>query len=742
MEKASLFEHNEIGYKKLCNMLQNNKTATIDHATGTGKSFIALKYLYENRDKKYLYIAPTYPIIEQLKQSCYKIGLTPKDINIDTMIYRNLLGKNMDELYKQYDGIIFDEYHRTGAPETYKQIKRLKLNLIEHNDDKKFIGLTATPIRYLDNERNMTQEIFDGNVASKLTLSEAMIQDLLPIPVYVNSKIACLPEVIKTAKRISKLADTDEKRELKGRLYNTVKKIGSESSGINTTFKKYITKKDGKYIVFCNTIGDLKKYMENSKEWFKGFENVKKYEVHSHNSREENQQQLNEFNDKSEGMSVLFCVDILNEGVHVNDIDGVVLLRRTTSPIIYFQQIGRALSFSGRNKQITIFDMVNNFGNHNAIDAIYKEYEEVIRNKINQNPGEKAKYEELLSRFAIMDETKEIIKELSEINSEVTPEKIIKTRLDDAINKLSKRVKNGNFAIFENYDARGAYLYISKYARYVNDEQFQRLVDLKIILPETINMTIEERQELLKGYGSFYAKLADEKNIKTKQFYDFISCTGRRPDINSEDSEERKIASQFIDALPYLKKSQIPPIRDMMDNQKISYTSYEKAILEKKVNDQDVDDLIKNGLEYISANKPLPEHYRKAIQMVTLRYTLKKNDELFDILDKNDEITKEERAKSEQDRYDKLYKIMRTIEQSSELRDRDVEEKLKVLDYEELTLRDKENIKRKFSDVKKGYYQSLIKNSENSDMAEFCRKMRSGNGEYIESIRNVLRERL
>ena len=124
MEKASLFEHNEIGYERLCNVLQNNKTATVDHATGTGKSFIALKYLYENRDKKYLYIAPTYPIIEQLKQSCYKIGLTPDDINIDTMIYRTLLKMDMDELYEKYDGIIFDEYHRTGAPETYKQIKK------------------------------------------------------------------------------------------------------------------------------------------------------------------------------------------------------------------------------------------------------------------------------------------------------------------------------------------------------------------------------------------------------------------------------------------------------------------------------------------------------------------------------------------------------------------------------------------------------------------------------------------
>ena len=47
MKKVELFEHNEIAYKKLIKSLENNKCTTINHATGTGKSFIMLKYLYE-----------------------------------------------------------------------------------------------------------------------------------------------------------------------------------------------------------------------------------------------------------------------------------------------------------------------------------------------------------------------------------------------------------------------------------------------------------------------------------------------------------------------------------------------------------------------------------------------------------------------------------------------------------------------------------------------------------------------
>ena len=44
--------------------------------------------------------------------------------------------------------------------------------------------------------------------------------------------------------------------------------------------------------------------------------------------------------DESEHLKLLFCIDMLNEGIHVNGVSGVILLRPTISPIIYKQQIG------------------------------------------------------------------------------------------------------------------------------------------------------------------------------------------------------------------------------------------------------------------------------------------------------------------------------------------------------------------------------------------------------------------
>lgn len=49
------------------------------------------------------------------------------------------------------------------------------------------------------------------------------------------------------------------------------------------------------------------------------------------------------------------------------------MLRKTISPIIYFQQIGRLLSFSNRNNNLKIVDLVNNIQNHKVIYNLYND---------------------------------------------------------------------------------------------------------------------------------------------------------------------------------------------------------------------------------------------------------------------------------------------------------------------------------------------------------------------------------
>lgn len=83
--------------------------------------------------------------------------------------------------------------------------------------------------------------------------------------------------------------------------------------------------------------------------------------------------------DESDHLRLLFCIDMLNEGVHVGGIDGVILLRPTISPILYLQQIGRALSAAQQaSRPPVIFDIVNNFESLYMIDSLQLEMEEAF----------------------------------------------------------------------------------------------------------------------------------------------------------------------------------------------------------------------------------------------------------------------------------------------------------------------------------------------------------------------------
>ena len=59
--------------------------------------------------------------------------------------------------------------------------------LLKLCSDAKLLGLIATNIRYLDNDRDMSEELFDGHIASDMTLGEAIVRGILPTPNYVTA---------------------------------------------------------------------------------------------------------------------------------------------------------------------------------------------------------------------------------------------------------------------------------------------------------------------------------------------------------------------------------------------------------------------------------------------------------------------------------------------------------------------------------------------------------------------------
>ena len=130
--------------------------------------------------------------------------------------------------------------------------KKLRL-LLDHNPDAKLLGLSATPIRYLDNMRNMADELFDGNVVYELSLADAIAQGILPIPKYksclysfddVNTRISRYEERLKTEKRI-------KERDRVNKLIEKAKSLIADSPDVKTVLNKNIYDREGHYIIFC-----------------------------------------------------------------------------------------------------------------------------------------------------------------------------------------------------------------------------------------------------------------------------------------------------------------------------------------------------------------------------------------------------------------------------------------------------------------------------------------------------------
>lgn len=68
-------------------------------------------------------------------------------------------------------------------------------------------------------------------------------------------------------------------------------------------------------------------------------------------------------------MHVLFSVNMLIEGLHVEGVDAVLFLRRTESYIVTLQQLGRCLD-AGAGKQPVVLDFVNNLSGKSVYDVM------------------------------------------------------------------------------------------------------------------------------------------------------------------------------------------------------------------------------------------------------------------------------------------------------------------------------------------------------------------------------------
>lgn len=406
---ARLYKHNLIAYEAAVKLLEETGKAAIVHPTGTGKSFIGFYLAEQNPDKKVCWVSPSEYIYRTQKENWKKSG-GENLLNIEFYTYArlmNLTEEELKEIQPQY--IVLDEYHRAGAECWQKGVERL----LDIYKEIPVLGLSATNIRYLDNQRDMAEELFGGNIASEITLGEAIARGILKAPKYVVS-IYSYAKDLKRYEAKAKHAKNAAVRDSAEKYLDAIRRSLQKAEGLNKVFEKHMQSRTGKYIVFCSSVEHMEEMAEEVPEWFKGIDaNPHIYRAYSEDP--ETSREFAKFKkDKSEHLKLLFCIDMLNEGVHVDDIDGVILFRPTVSPIVYKQQIGRAMS-AGKDKQPVIFDIVNNFENLYSIGAIQEEMNEAV------------------SYYRSLGESEEIVKERFEVIDEVREAKELFDKLNETL---------------------------------------------------------------------------------------------------------------------------------------------------------------------------------------------------------------------------------------------------------------------------------------------------------------------
>lgn len=361
-----LYKHNATAYARVVRLLNRTGKAAVIHPTGTGKTYIAFKLCADNADKKILWLSPGEYIYKTQTEEAKKEGFEPKNITFYT--YAKLTyatDEEIDGLTPDY--IVMDEFHRAGAPEWGKRVKYL----LERYAEVPVLGLSATNIRYLDGQRDMAEELFEGNVASYMTLGEAIVRGILPAPVYITAVYSCGKELKKYERKVAN-AKNGAVRDAAQRYLDGLRRAIDKADGLDEVFARHITNKNGKFIVFCSDAEAMRKLVKLAHSMFsKVNRDIRVYTVYSEDPAADKSFAAFKADDGA-GLKLLYSIDMLNEGVHVPDVAGVILFRPTVSPIIYKQQIGRALSANACGQPV-IFDIVNNFENLYAIGTIEDE---------------------------------------------------------------------------------------------------------------------------------------------------------------------------------------------------------------------------------------------------------------------------------------------------------------------------------------------------------------------------------
>ena len=497
-DNNTLLPHNSEAYLKVIEHFKDNNRAAVVHATGTGKSYI-IASVADKFPGKVIVLAPNYFVLDESRKLCS-----------ERIEFRTFTSLMYDESPAgDYQLICIDEFHRAGAEEWGKGVARL----LEANPNAKVLGTTATAIRYLDGQRNMADELFDGNVVSSLSLREAIDRDIIQEPTYVASLYAFKETYSAIKEQIMASNKKSEEDKMKAmRTLNGIAHNWENAHGVSLVMRKYLHKDIKRVVVFCSKVAKAAKARDILGPWFAGagFNHIRFYNI---DYKEKNvKKEMEDFQmDNFDGIKVAISVNMLNEGVHVDGVDAIIMMRSTVSPNIILQQIGRCLTAKKTEHKPVILDLVNNMDTLGEMNlwafAGTRSTTGVRDDDSSMSKG---------FPFSIIDECRDIRTFLTQVQNEfdvVTDFYPLFWKFIEENERLPKiSVKEEN----------SLYIWCRQVWRNVRD------------LTERFPDVYAKLKEMRFGEGS---DLQTEKTVR--EFWEFINAHGRLP--KGSDKKERKL---------------------------------------------------------------------------------------------------------------------------------------------------------------------------------------------------------
>lgn len=322
------------------------KKALIIAATGTGKTYLSAFDIMNYNPKKMLFLVHREEILRSAENAFFKLvknkhrtlGLltgSSKDLYCDYLFSTIKSMNNYLEHFSrdEFDYIVLDEAHHASSP-SYKRI-------LEYFKSNFLLGMTATPERC---DRESIFDIFDNNVALEVRLREALELNLV-IPFHYFG-ITDIDSIDLSDVNMKDVDEIVKRLKVNERVDFIIEKMN---------FYGYDGEKR-KCIGFCANI-DHARYMTS--EFNK--RGIKSVCLTGKNSADERKEYIEKLEDDTDELEIIFTVDIFNEGVDIPSVNLILMLRPTTSPVVFIQQLGRGLRKCMEKSFLTVLDFIGNY---------------------------------------------------------------------------------------------------------------------------------------------------------------------------------------------------------------------------------------------------------------------------------------------------------------------------------------------------------------------------------------------